>query len=143
MPLTSAHANLIGLYVPKVKKGTISLPGGANPYQAEVLFEDGKPVFFGTLKVQLPAGATLSSLIVFFEHRSTDTQTGPLRIYEHDLLEAAGVDGGVYSISSDHFTSGGNIELSLTGFRLVASSSDPGSVLYTATYAVPLTYYIP
>lgn len=143
MSVANAYSSLIGLYVPRQKSGTIPV-GGPNPTEVEVVLEDrGRPVFFGKLNVTLPTGASLSSFVVFFDFLQTNGVQPSMRLYEHDVLPVAHDLGGSYEVSSDMFASGGNIELSITGFKLTINAPAPGNLIYKATFAVPLSYYMP
>lgn len=143
MSVVNAYSNLIGLYVPRQKSGTIPV-GGSNPSEVELVLEDrGRPVFLGGVSVTLPTGASLSSFIVFFDFLQTNGVQPSIRLYEHDILPVVRDLGGSYEVSSDMFASGGNIELSVTGFKLSISAPAPGNLVYKATFAVPLSYYMP
>lgn len=143
MSVVNAYSNLIGLYVPRQKSGTVPV-GGSNPTEVEVVLEDrGRPVFLGKINITLPTGASLSSFVVFFDFLQTNSVQPFLRVYEHDILPVVQDSGGSYEVSSEDFTSGGNIEPSITGFKLSVNAPVPGNLIYKATFAVPLSYYMP
>lgn len=137
----NTYSHLHGYFFPKVKETTVSISGGNVSTEREVLLENRRWVYFGRLVLTVPVGVELQEVKFVFDNIPTHGETN-LRIASVDLLPAATASGNTYTISADTFSSGGSVELVITGFVIKARALNPSSISLKAFYSVPMIYFV-
>lgn len=143
---TSSLTKLNGLFIPYGKSGTISVPGGDQDYNYEVSLAGGDVrswyVLFGRVEFTF-TNVYISSIKFFLRFDDGFLSSNPTEV-ESEVSNLYGIDPSVLQndlnlvLMGNDFSSGGNMEHAITGFRLTLKSPTGGSVKYVAKFSVPV-----